>query len=146
MAKFKTVADAKRQGDGRYNAGDSLYLVVRGGSALWEHQFREAGKLRTKSYGSATGAAPVTFTKARALSWADRLERRNRRQIAGNARFHSLAVVNGNGHSNGAAKLTPFFYGTRQVFFRHAGRRYSPMDARTTRHNYAHVGEARQQT
>lgn len=108
MAKFKTVADAKRQGDGRYNAGDSLYLVVRGGSALWEHQFREAGKLRTKSYGSATGAAPVTFTKARALSWADRLERRNRRQIAGNARFHSLAVVNGNGHSNGAAKLTPF--------------------------------------
>lgn len=108
MAKFKTVADATRQGDGRYNAGDSLYLVIRGGSALWEHQFREAGKLRTKSYGSAIGAAPVKFTQARALLWADRLERRNRRQIAGNARFHSLPVVNGNGHSNGAAKLTPF--------------------------------------
>jgi len=109
VAKFKTVADAKRQGDGRYNAGDSLYLVVRGGSALWEHQFREAGKLRTKSYGSATGAAPVTFTKARALSWADRLDRRNRRQIAGNAKYHGLTVVsNGNGHSNSASMLTPF--------------------------------------
>ena len=143
MAKFKTVADAKRQGDGRYNAGDSLYLVVRGGSALWEHQFREAGKLRTKSYGSATGAAPVTFTKARALSWADRLDRRNRRQIAGNARFHSLTIVsNGNGNG-GASMLTPFSSGPRQVFFGHAGRRDPAMDARTTRNDQAHVSEAR---
>jgi len=108
MAKFKTVADATRQGDGRYNAGDSLYLVVRGGSALWEHQFREAGKLRTKSYGSAIGAAPVTWTKARTRLWADRGERLARRQIAGNAKYHSLAVVNGNRHSNSASVLTPF--------------------------------------
>jgi integrase len=102
MAKFKTVADAKKR-DGRYNAGDSLYLVVRGGSALWEHQFREGGKLRAKSFGSAVGAAPVNLSQARALAWADRLERRNRRQTAGNAKYHVAA--NGNGYSPAVATL-----------------------------------------
>jgi integrase len=103
MAKFKTVAQSVRDGDGRYNAGDSLYLVVRGGSALWEHQFRDGGKLKARSYGSAVGAAPVGLTQARALAWADRLERRARRQTARNARFH--VVANGNAYSPAVATL-----------------------------------------
>src|SRR6202034_4259470 len=61
VPKFKSVADCVRQGDGRYNADRSLYLVVRGGSALWEKQFRTGGKLKTKCYGSAVGAAPVSL-------------------------------------------------------------------------------------
>jgi len=103
MAKFKTVAQSVRDGDGRYNAGDSLYLVVRGGSVLWEHQFRDGGKLRAKSYGSAVGAAPVNYTQARALAWGDRLERRRQRQTAGNAKYH--AAANGNGYSPAVATL-----------------------------------------
>lgn len=94
MSKPLKVADCVRQGEGRYNFGHSLYLIVRGGSALWEKQFRTGGKLKTKSYGSAIGAAPVSLTQARALDAADWLERRGQRQVATNAKYH-----NGNGHA-----------------------------------------------
>lgn len=100
MPKFKTVDAAKKQ-DGRYNAGESLYLVVRGGSVIWEKQYRQGGKLKAKCYGSAVGAAPVSFRQARALDWADRLERRGERQVASNAKYHR-------GGNGGAAVLTPF--------------------------------------
>lgn len=100
MAKSLTVADCVRQGPGRYNFGHSLYLIVRGGSVLWEKQFRQGGKLRAKSYGSAVGAAPVSLTQARALDAADWLERRGQRQIASNAKYH-----NGNGNGRVVAKL-----------------------------------------
>lgn len=97
MAKPLTVAECLRQGNGRYNFANSLYLIVRGGSALWEKQFRQGGKLKTKGYGSATGAAPVSLTQARALAAADWLERRSHRQVASNARYHNSHVSNGNG-------------------------------------------------
>jgi integrase len=100
MAKSLTVADCVRQGPGRYNFGHSLYLIVRGGSVLWEKQFRQGGKLRAKSYGSAVGAAPVSLTQARALDAADWLERRGQRQVASNAKYH-----NGNGNGRVVAKL-----------------------------------------
>jgi len=100
MSKSVTVADCVRQGAGRYNFGHSLYLIVRGGSALWEKQFRAGGKLHTKSYGSAVGAAPVSLTQARALDAADWLERRGQRQVATNARFH-----NGTGNGRVVTKL-----------------------------------------
>ncbi|HKS83958.1 MAG TPA: hypothetical protein VJR71_00620, partial [Pseudolabrys sp.] len=55
---FKSVARAVEAGPGRYNFNDSLYLVVRGGSALWEYQWRENGRLRTMSLGSAVARVP----------------------------------------------------------------------------------------
>ena len=66
---------------------------MRGGSALWQKQFRTGGKLRTKCYGSAVGAAPISLTQARALDAADWLERRGRRQVASNAKYHNGRVV-----------------------------------------------------
>ncbi len=98
MPKSPNVADCIRQGPGRYNFGQSLYLVVRGGSALWEAQFRVNRKLTTKSYGSGisrNGADPVTLTQARARKAADWLElrgeRQQRRQAAGSPKLFSVA-------------------------------------------------------
>lgn len=108
MAKSPTVADCIRQGDGRYNFGHSLYLIVRGGSALWEKQFRQGGKLRTKCYGSAAGAVPVSLTQARALDAADWLERRGQRQVASNAKYH-------NGTASGKA-ITKLFSVARDQY------------------------------
>jgi integrase len=113
MPKSLTVADCVRQGAGRYNFGHSLYLIIRGASALWEKQFRQDGKLRTKCYGSAVGAAPVSLTQARALDAADWLERRGQRQVTTNARFHN-GTHNGNG--NGAA--SKLFSVARDEYFR----------------------------
>jgi hypothetical protein len=61
------AADAIRRGNGRYAFGQSLYLVVRGDSALWEYQFRrhDTKKLTSISLGSAVGLAPVTFEQLR---------------------------------------------------------------------------------
>ena len=101
MSKTVTVGDCIRQGDGRYNFGHSLYLIVRGGSALWEKQFRTGGKLRTKCYGSAAGAAPVSLTQARALDAADWLQRRGQHQVTTNAKYH-------NGTANGKASTKLF--------------------------------------
>ena len=92
MPKYKSVADCLKQGDGRYNADRSLYLVVRGGSALWEKQYRQGGKLRTKCYGSVVGAAPVSLTQARALDAADWLERRSQRQFGSNAKYDNGTI------------------------------------------------------
>lgn len=79
--RFKNVAHAIREGDGRYAFGDSIYLIVRGGSALWEYQFRHEAKLRTQSLGSAVvrvpGQQPVTITQARAKRHAIWLAKRN---------------------------------------------------------------------
>ena len=78
---FKSVTNAIRHGDGRYAFGDSIYLIVRGGSALWEYQFRHDSKLRTLGLGSAVarvpGHQPVTITEARAKRHAAWLSRRN---------------------------------------------------------------------
>jgi integrase len=112
MPKFKTVADAKKE-NGRYNAGDSLYLVVRGGSVLWEHQYREGGKLRAKSYGSAVGASPVGLTQARRLASLDALERQAARQTARNARYLGIAPAN----SNSAPAAATTFAVARDQYF-----------------------------
>ena len=77
MSKAANVAAAIAQGDGRDAFGQSLYLVVRGGSALWEYQFRQDKRLRTLSFGSAVGLAPVTLTAARAARAEAWLARRN---------------------------------------------------------------------
>ena len=77
----RSVAEAISTGDGRYPFGDSIYLIVRGGSALWEYQFREATRLRTMGLGSAVarvpGDQPVTITEARAKRHAAWIARRN---------------------------------------------------------------------
>jgi integrase len=69
MPRFKTVADALERGPGRYALGRSIYLTVRGGSALFEYQFRLPGHkfLRTVSLGSAIGPNKITKTDAQAL-------------------------------------------------------------------------------
>jgi integrase len=80
-ARVKSVADAIREGKGRYSFGNSIYLIVRGGSALWEYQFRQDGRLRTMGLGSAVARVPteqpVTITDARAKRAAAWLARRN---------------------------------------------------------------------
>jgi integrase len=78
---IKSVADAVREGDGRYAFGQSVYLVVRGRSALWEYQFRQDSRLRTMTLGSAVarvpGDQPVTITDARAKRHSAWIARRN---------------------------------------------------------------------
>lgn len=80
-ARARSVTEAVNRGDGRYPFGDSIYLIVRGGSALWEYQFREATKLRTMGLGSAVarvpGDQPVTVQQARAKRHAAWIARRN---------------------------------------------------------------------
>jgi len=66
MPRGGNIPELIRRGNGRYSLGQSLYLVVRGGSALWEYQFRESGRLRSLGLGSAVGPAAVTLTAARA--------------------------------------------------------------------------------
>jgi len=77
----RTVTEAIRAGDGRYPFGRSIYLVVRGGSALWEYQFRQDRRLRTMTLGSAVARVPTeqptTLTDARAKRDAAWLARRN---------------------------------------------------------------------
>jgi integrase len=51
--------------EGKHNDGGSLYLVVRGGSARWEYQYREGGKLYSQWLGSAVGYAPMSLAQAR---------------------------------------------------------------------------------
>ena len=65
------------KGDGRTTFGQSLYLVVRGGSARWEYQYREpvTKKLKSLWLGSAIGSNAVTYTAAkiaRAAAWVER--------------------------------------------------------------------------
>jgi integrase len=51
--------------EGKHNDGGSLYLVVRGGSARWEYQYREGGTLYSQWLGSAVGYAPMSLAQAR---------------------------------------------------------------------------------
>ena len=66
MPKTANVAELLKRGDGRYSVGELLYLVVRGGSALWEYRYRQNRQLRSLWLGSAVGLAPMTLTQARA--------------------------------------------------------------------------------
>src|SRR5438132_5751197 len=76
MTRSANVAELLKRGDGRHSVGDSLYLVVRGGSALWEYRYRHERRLRSQWLGSAVGLAPMTLTQARAARAASWLERR----------------------------------------------------------------------
>lgn len=68
---------------GRHNFGGSLYLIVRGGSAHWEYQWRTGPRsLQTKSLGHAKGSDAVSLTDARLARDAMRLERRRMRSTA----------------------------------------------------------------
>lgn len=81
----RSVAEAVNRGDGRYPFGHSIYLIVRGGSALWEYQFRQDTRLRTMGLGSAVarvpGDQPVTITEARTKRHAAWIARRNGEQL-----------------------------------------------------------------
>jgi integrase len=77
--KRTTVESVMKKGDGRYSFGQSLYLVKRGNSTLWEYQYRDGPIRRSAWLGSATGPAPVTLTDARAERQRLWLERRKRR-------------------------------------------------------------------
>jgi hypothetical protein len=65
---------------GRHNAGGSLYLVVKGGSALWEYQFRKAKVLRSAVLGSPRGAPAVSLQEAREKAMEIRKANREERK------------------------------------------------------------------
>jgi integrase len=50
---------------GKHNDGGSLYLVVRGGSVLWEYQFKRDGHVKSEYLGSAVGPFPLSLKDAR---------------------------------------------------------------------------------
>jgi hypothetical protein len=78
VSKAVNIPALIQRGDGRYSLGQSLYLVVRGGSARFEYQFRDGAARRSLWLGSAIGPAAVTLTQARvarAQAWADRRSR-----------------------------------------------------------------------
>jgi integrase len=72
------IANAKG-GFKRQTFGQSLYLVVRGGSARWEYQFRDPATKRIKSVwlGSAIGPDAVSPTAARIARAAKFVERKS---------------------------------------------------------------------
>ena len=65
---------------GRHNAGGSLYLVVKGGSALWEYQFRKAKVLRSAVLGSPRGERAVSLQEAREKAMEIRKANREERK------------------------------------------------------------------
>ena len=80
---------------GKHNDGGSLYLVVRGGSARFEYQYREGGKCKSQWLGSAVGYAPISLAQAREArvkAWLDRRgngqqQPRQARSVASGKRF-----------------------------------------------------------
>jgi integrase len=70
--------------------GNSLSLHVRGGSALWEYQFRDGQKMRTLSLGSAADMSPAAARRAREDKAAERRKGRIARR--------GLAVINSLGN------------------------------------------------
>jgi integrase len=59
----------------RYAAGNSLFLRVKGGSAIWEYVYRDGARTRTMTLGSAVGPNAVSLMDARAAraaAWTDR--------------------------------------------------------------------------
>lgn len=79
MSRPITVQSVIAKGDGRTTFGGSLYLVVRGGSARWEYQFRDPSTKKLKSLwlGSAIGPAAVSFTAAKVARAAAYVERKS---------------------------------------------------------------------
>jgi integrase len=75
--KRPDVQTCIKRGPGRYAFGDSMSLVVRGGSALFEYQYREDKKTKTLVLGSAIGDGALTITAAREARGAAWLARRN---------------------------------------------------------------------
>ena len=51
------IAASIKNGNGRYSIGDSMSLVVRGNSALFEYQYREDKRTRTLEH------FPVTMNR-----------------------------------------------------------------------------------
>ena len=57
----RTAAEAIQRGDGRHAFGQSLFLNVRGGSALWEYCYRDGGKPKWAGLGPPSRAGRATF-------------------------------------------------------------------------------------
>lgn len=76
MRKLDVAAAIRAGGPKRHSAGNSLSLVVRGGSALWEWQYKEGRKTRTICLGSAKGPQAMSLTAAREARTQAWLERR----------------------------------------------------------------------
>jgi integrase len=92
---------------GRHNAGGSLYLVVRGGSALWEYQFRKASVLRSMWLGSPRGEPSVSLAEAREKAMDTRKTNRLERKT-GIAAPVPHAVANGGGGETFAEAAAKF--------------------------------------
>jgi len=107
----QSVTHALKSGDGRYAFGRSIYLVVRGRSALWEYQFRQDGRLRTMSLGSAVARSPleqpVTITEARAKREAAWIARRNGEAVPTGARGVRFSAAATDYLKNHAAEWSP---------------------------------------
>jgi integrase len=93
------IAACMKQGNGRYSLGGNLSLVVRGGSALFEYQFRQDTKARTLVLGSAIGPAAMTVTGARDARLRALLARRDGVAVLG----HRPTVVAGDAFEAAAA-------------------------------------------
>jgi integrase len=120
MTKTVSVAELLKRGDGRHSLGQSLYLVVRGGSALFEYQFRDGKERGSKWLGSAVGLAPMTLTQARAARAQAWLDRRNgrvaaRRAPAASKTFGALAETYLDNH---AAEWEPKQLGRNRALLR----------------------------
>jgi integrase len=89
MARLKPtdVAAAIASGEtAKLKDGNSLFLYVRGGSALWLYQYREGVSMRTRSLGSAADMSPAAARRAREDFAAERRAARIPRR--------GLAVIN----------------------------------------------------
>lgn len=88
MARLKPadVTKAIASGSAKLPDGNSLFLYVRGGSALWLYQYREGVSMRTRSLGSAADMSPAAARRAREDFAAERRAARIPRR--------GLAVIN----------------------------------------------------
>src|SRR5260370_40928431 len=87
MRRLKPLDVAKAIASGttqKLPDGNSLYLYVRGGSALWTYHYREGQSMRTRSLGSAADMSPAAARRAREdFAAARRAGRIERRVVAG---------------------------------------------------------------
>jgi integrase len=98
---------------GRHNAGGSLYLVVKGGSALWEYQFRKAKVLRSAVLGSPRGEPAVSLQEAREKAMEIRKANREERKTGVPAMPRaSAAGATGELFRDAAAKFLEQFGGS----------------------------------
>jgi len=93
--RLDVQAAIRKGGTARHSIGDSVSLVVRNGSALWEYQFRENKRTRSVILGSAKGPDAMTITEAREARAQKWIERRNgtlqRKSEAAGERFAKAA-------------------------------------------------------